>query len=88
MPVDGGYTLETFDMMEVLRAINAPLMIPMHVFGPSTLNRFLASAREHFPVEFSATATITLSRTTLPNSPRSSCRQATEGVADPSIWAI
>ena len=29
VPVDGGYTLETFDMMEVLRAINAPLMIPM-----------------------------------------------------------
>ena len=23
VPVDGGYTLETFDMMEVLRSINA-----------------------------------------------------------------
>ena len=70
VPVDGGYTLETFDMMEVLRAVNAPLMIPMHFFGPSTLNRFLASAREHFPVEFSDTAAITLSRATLPKSPK------------------
>jgi L-ascorbate metabolism protein UlaG (beta-lactamase superfamily) len=70
VPVDGGYTLETFDMMEVLRSINAPLMIPMHFFGPSTLNRFLASAREHFPVEFSDTAAITLSRATLPKSPK------------------
>jgi L-ascorbate metabolism protein UlaG (beta-lactamase superfamily) len=70
VPVDGGYTLETFDMMEVLRAINAPLMIPMHFFGPSTLNRFLATAREHFPVEFSDTAAITLSRATLPKSPK------------------
>ncbi|WP_052954798.1 MBL fold metallo-hydrolase [Microvirga vignae] len=55
VPIYSGYTLETFDMMEVLRAINAPLMIPMHFFGPSTLNRFLSSAREHFPVEFSDT---------------------------------
>lgn len=70
VPVDGGYTLETFDMMEVLRAVNAPLMIPMHFFGPSTLNRFLTSAREHFPVEFSDTAAITLSRATLPRSPK------------------
>jgi L-ascorbate metabolism protein UlaG (beta-lactamase superfamily) len=70
VPVDGGYTLETFDMMEVLRAINAPLMIPMHLFGPSSLNRFLASAREHFPVEFSDTPVITLSRATLLNSPK------------------
>jgi L-ascorbate metabolism protein UlaG (beta-lactamase superfamily) len=70
VPVDGGYTLETFDMMEVLRAINAPLMIPMHFFGSSTLNRFLASAREHFPVEFSDTAAITLSRARLPSRPK------------------
>ena len=70
VPVDGGYTLETFDMMEVLRAINAPLMIPMHFFGPSTLNRFLTSARAHFPVEFGDRPAITLSRATLPNSPK------------------
>ncbi len=70
VPVDGGYTLETYDMMEVLRAINAPLLIPMHFFGPSTLNRFLASAREHFPVEFRDTPTITLSRAKLPKSPK------------------
>jgi L-ascorbate metabolism protein UlaG (beta-lactamase superfamily) len=70
VPVDGGYTLETFDMIEVLRAINAPLMIPMHFFEASTLNRFLASAREHFPVEFSDGPTMTLSRSTLPKSPK------------------
>jgi L-ascorbate metabolism protein UlaG (beta-lactamase superfamily) len=70
VPVDGGYTLETFDMLEVLRAINAPLMIPMHFFGPSTLNRFLSSAREHFAVEFSDTAAVTLSRATLPKRPK------------------
>jgi L-ascorbate metabolism protein UlaG (beta-lactamase superfamily) len=70
VPVDGGYTLETFDMMEVLRSINAPLMIPMHFFGSSTLNRFLASAREHFLVEHGSGASITLSRAALPKSPK------------------
>ncbi|WP_230532945.1 MBL fold metallo-hydrolase [Microvirga roseola] len=70
VPVDGGYTLATSDMMEVLRSINAPLMIPMHFFGQSTLDRFLASAREHFPVEFSDAAAITVSRATLPKSPK------------------
>jgi hypothetical protein len=54
----------------LLRAINAPPMIPMHFFGSSTLNRFLGSAREHFQVEFSDTAAITLSRATLPKSPK------------------
>jgi len=70
VPVDGSYTLDNFDMMEVLRAVNAPLMIPMHFFGSYTLNRFLASAREHFPVEFSNTATVTLSREALPKNPK------------------
>jgi L-ascorbate metabolism protein UlaG (beta-lactamase superfamily) len=71
VPVDGGYTLESFDMMEVLRSINAPLVVPMHFFGSSTLDRFLASARENnFAVEFSKTADVTLSRATLPSSPK------------------
>ncbi len=70
VPVDGGYTLETFDMMEVLKAVNAPLMIPMHFFGPSTLERFLNLARAHFPVERSPQASITLTRESLPRSPK------------------
>ena len=70
VPVDGGYTMTATDMMDVLKAINAPLMVPMHYFNPSTLNRFLALAREHFPVEFSSTAAITTSRATLPQHPK------------------
>jgi L-ascorbate metabolism protein UlaG (beta-lactamase superfamily) len=66
VPVDGGYTLDTDGMMDVLRAINAPLMLPMHYFNATTLDRFLAKAKEHFPVEFSDTASLTLSRAKLP----------------------
>jgi L-ascorbate metabolism protein UlaG (beta-lactamase superfamily) len=70
VPVDGGYTMQTFDMMEVLKAVNAPLMVPMHYFNPSTLERFLSSAREHYPVEFSDRTSITVSRDTLPKQPK------------------
>jgi hypothetical protein len=41
VPVDGSYTLDLAGMMEVLRDIDARLMIPMHFFGPATLARFL-----------------------------------------------
>jgi L-ascorbate metabolism protein UlaG (beta-lactamase superfamily) len=70
VPVDGGYTMATMDMMEVLKTINAPLMVPMHYFNSSTLERFLSAAREHYLVEFSDTASLTLSRATLPRQPK------------------
>jgi len=70
VPVDGGYTLDTDGMMEVIKAIDAPLMLPMHYFNPATLNRFLAKAKERYPVDFSNVASIVVSRATLPASPR------------------
>jgi L-ascorbate metabolism protein UlaG (beta-lactamase superfamily) len=69
VPIDGGYTMQTFDMMEVLRSVNAPLMLPMHYFNVSTLERFLAQARQHYAVEFSDKASLTVSRSSLPKQP-------------------
>src|SRR3984885_10941218 len=40
-PVDGGYTLDLDGMMEVLTALKAQIIIPMHFFSPYTLGRFL-----------------------------------------------
>lgn len=70
VPVDGNYTLDMEGMLDVLRSINAPLMIPMHYFGSSTLNRFLARVQETWTVERSSTASITVSRATLPPAPK------------------
>jgi L-ascorbate metabolism protein UlaG (beta-lactamase superfamily) len=70
VPVDGGYTLDTDGMMEVLKAIGAPLMVPMHYFNPTTLNHFLTKAKERWPVEFSKSSSIVVSRATLPASPK------------------
>jgi L-ascorbate metabolism protein UlaG (beta-lactamase superfamily) len=69
-PVDGSYTLDTPGMVNVLKSIGPRLIIPMHIFSDSTLERFLSLARETYPVEFSPTAHIVLSRETLPASPK------------------
>lgn len=68
-PVDGGYTLNVDDMIEVLGQSNAPLVIPMHYFGQSTLARFLARLEKHYTVEVNPIPVITLSRATLPREP-------------------
>ncbi|MBV6488671.1 MAG: MBL fold metallo-hydrolase [Pseudorhodoplanes sp.] len=70
VPVDGSYTLDMDGMLEVVTALKAPLMIPMHYFSVYTLNRFLDRAREKFAVEFSDTPSVVISKTTLPTAPR------------------
>lgn len=69
VPVDGGYTLDVDGMMDVLKAINAPLMLPMHYFGSATLERFLAKTRMSYEVVVSDRSATTLSRATLPKTP-------------------
>jgi L-ascorbate metabolism protein UlaG (beta-lactamase superfamily) len=71
VPVDGSFTLDLDGMMEVLKAIKAPLMVPMHYFGLSTLERYLDRAREEkWAVEMSPVPTLVVSKTTLPATPK------------------
>lgn len=70
VPVDGSFTLDVEGMMEVLKALRAPLMIPMHYFSPYTLERFLHEARKEFEVEMSEVPTMVVSRATLPKKPK------------------
>ena len=65
-PVDGSYTLGAAGMIETISTIRAPLTIPMHIFGPSTLDRFLALAREKFEVKFEGARLVEVSRASLP----------------------
>jgi L-ascorbate metabolism protein UlaG (beta-lactamase superfamily) len=69
-PVDGGYTLDLDGMMEVLTALKAQIIIPMHFFSPYTLARFLDRARQLWPVEQADIPSIVVSKTTLPESPK------------------
>jgi L-ascorbate metabolism protein UlaG (beta-lactamase superfamily) len=68
-PVDGTYTLNQEEMIEVLRQIGPKLVIPMHVFSRASLERFLASAGGYYAVRREAVPTAMLSRAALPESP-------------------
>jgi L-ascorbate metabolism protein UlaG (beta-lactamase superfamily) len=70
VPVDGNYTLDLDGMIEVLHALKAPLMVPMHYFSASTLDRFLSRVRQEWPVEVSEVPSTLLSKTMLPQSPK------------------
>jgi L-ascorbate metabolism protein UlaG (beta-lactamase superfamily) len=70
VPVDGTYTHDVEGMMEVLTALKAPLMIPMHFFGGYTLDRFLDRARKQWDVETAEIPSIVVSKATLPINPK------------------
>jgi L-ascorbate metabolism protein UlaG (beta-lactamase superfamily) len=70
VPVDGSYTLDIDGMMEVLQALKAPQMIPMHFFSSFTLQRFLDRARQSWTVETSEIPSLVVSKTTLPATPK------------------
>lgn len=70
VPVDGGATLDLDGMMEVLQALKAPLMIPMHFFSAFTLNRFLGRAKESWDVEIAEIPSLVVSKATLPAKPK------------------
>jgi L-ascorbate metabolism protein UlaG (beta-lactamase superfamily) len=70
VPVDGSFTLNQPEMIEVLRQLKAKIAIPMHVFTEATLTRFLALAGERgFDVRHAPEPHITVSRADLPERP-------------------
>jgi len=66
VPVDGTFTMAQGNMVEVVRLLKARLVLPMHVFGPSTLASFLARMGQAFEVEVGKTSTVVVSEATLP----------------------
>ena len=68
-PVDGGYTMPIEDMIEVMRRVKARLIIPMHIFSPSSLERFLTGLSTQYEVEISDADHVVLSAATLPSQP-------------------
>jgi L-ascorbate metabolism protein UlaG (beta-lactamase superfamily) len=67
VPVDGSYTLDIDGMMEVLAQLSPRLVIPMHFFGPTTLDRFVERARAaSFAIERRESPALVLSREQLP----------------------
>jgi len=57
-------------MVEVLHALKAPLMIPMHYFSAYTLDRFLQRVRQDWEVEMAQVPSLVVSKTSLPAKPK------------------
>jgi L-ascorbate metabolism protein UlaG (beta-lactamase superfamily) len=71
VPVDGGVTLDLEGMAEVLQALKAPMMIPMHYFSTYSLRRFLdVLGEKSYEVEMSELPSVVVSKTTLPAKPK------------------
>jgi L-ascorbate metabolism protein UlaG (beta-lactamase superfamily) len=68
-PVDGTYTLNQEEMVEVLRQIGPRLVIPMHIFSQASLDRFLARAGDFYAIRREPSPTIFLSRAALLETP-------------------
>jgi L-ascorbate metabolism protein UlaG (beta-lactamase superfamily) len=68
-PVDGSYTLEIGQMIEVLKRLKASLVLPMHAFGAWSLQRFVDGMRSDFEVALAESASIRVSRDSLPSRP-------------------
>lgn len=70
VPVDGSYTLDLDGMIEVLHALKAPLLIPMHYFSGYSLDRFLARMRKEWEIEVLEIPSAVISKTSLPVKPK------------------
>jgi L-ascorbate metabolism protein UlaG (beta-lactamase superfamily) len=68
--VDGSYTLDIAGVVETLKALRARLVLPMHYFDTSTLQRFLDRIRGDFAVEMSDKSSVVVSQATLPSEPK------------------
>ncbi|MEO1066207.1 MAG: MBL fold metallo-hydrolase [Pseudomonadota bacterium] len=66
VPVDGGYTMNLPDMVKVVKRLNASMIMPMHWFGSFSLQEFLASMSEGFPVDVRRDSSLEVSLNTLP----------------------
>jgi L-ascorbate metabolism protein UlaG (beta-lactamase superfamily) len=70
-PVDGGVTLDLDGMVEVLKSLKAPLIIPMHYFSTYSLQRFVSKlGASAFDVETSELGSTVVSKSTLPAKPK------------------
>ena len=69
VPVDGGMTLPTENMMNVLKQLRSSVILPMHARFAGSLERFEVAAAQSFAIERLATDEIIVSTAKLPKQP-------------------
>ncbi len=68
-PVDGGLTLPLPDMIRTLQQLRSSVVLPMHWFGPSSLERFLDGMEGSFDIDRRDASFLEVSLETLPRRP-------------------
>ena len=69
VPVDGGYTMDQANMINVLQRLRSSVVIPMHWFGLSNLERFIEGMEGDFAIERADGPSIEVSLRSLPDRP-------------------
>lgn len=69
VPVDGGYTMDQANMINVLQRLRSSVVIPMHWFGLSNLDRFLDGMSQDFAIDRRETSSVEVSLRSLPDRP-------------------
>lgn len=68
-PVDGGLTLDLPTMAEVLKALRASIVIPVHYFGRGSLEAFLVGMSAEFDIRVHEESSMKVSLPGLPRQP-------------------
>jgi L-ascorbate metabolism protein UlaG (beta-lactamase superfamily) len=67
--VDGGLTMDLPTMIRTLQRLKSSVVIPMHWFGPSNLERFLAGMADDFDIQITGESSLVVGLRTLPDRP-------------------
>ncbi|WP_342672150.1 MBL fold metallo-hydrolase [Neptunicoccus sediminis] len=67
--VDGSMTLDLPSMVALLKRLRASVVLPMHWFGRSTLDRFVAGMRDSFDIQTLPDSSFVISQDLLPSRP-------------------
>lgn len=69
VPVDGGFTIDRGSLISMLQRLKSSLVLPMHWFGPSNLERFLEDMADDFVIRRTLDSEVTVSLRSLPPEP-------------------
>ncbi|MEM9140071.1 MAG: MBL fold metallo-hydrolase [Pseudomonadota bacterium] len=68
-PVDGTFTLDLPQMIDILKTLKARIVLPMHAFGTYTLEQFITGMSDEFAVDLKRRSSLEVSFDTLPSEP-------------------
>ncbi|MEL6208980.1 MAG: MBL fold metallo-hydrolase [Pseudomonadota bacterium] len=68
-PVDGTYTVDTDDMITMMKRLKSRIVLPMHAFGPGSMRIFLDGMSDAFRIVETGEKVIEVSLLNLPQEP-------------------